>query len=349
MTLETGEQGHERVRPAAAASRPRRLADWWIDDPANPGRAALSNPAVQRLAAEIAPGCRLADLGGTMSLNVYLDPAGLVLRVHQPFVSGRRLQALQEVRRRLAGQGLLVPLPVERAGATLFRLGDRWAELETYIPHVQPAPAPASYVWLFGAMGRLHQSLGTLDLLVPRPLASTYAPPGSLQRWLPITTSAVQHEAEAQRTLRWTRGLVQRLRKQWLPATRLPTHLIHGDLRLGNVCRSPAGHTVFLDFGFLALRPRVHDLAYAVAFMLLALNAHSDPAACWTQLVPSAITAYESAAVAPLSALEREALTVYTAAVPLYFMALAGFNHDPARQLAAYRPFACLSEWLLTR
>ena len=47
-----------------------------------------------------------------MSLNVRLDPAGLVLRVHQPFVSRPRLLALQEVRRRLASRGLAVPTPV---------------------------------------------------------------------------------------------------------------------------------------------------------------------------------------------------------------------------------------------
>lgn len=349
MTSETGEHGDGRVRPGVHTIRPRRLADWWIDDPANPGRALLSNPIVQRLATALAPGCCLTDLGGTMSLNVRVDPAGLVLRVHQPFVSRCRLLALQAVRHKLADQGLVVPVPVDRGGSTVFRGGDRWAELETYIPHVRPAPTPASYVWLFGAIGRLHQTLGALDLPVPRPLVSTYAPPGSLQRWLPITESAVHNDAGAQNTVRWTRGLLQRLRKHWVPATQLPIHLVHGDLRLGNVCRSPEGHTVFLDFGFLAMRPRIHDLAYALAFMLLALNEQSDPAQCWRQQVPLVIEAYESTAGAPLTAVEREGLAVYTAAVPLYFMALAGFNNDPIRQLHAYRPFLCLSEWLLTQ
>jgi len=104
----------------------RSLLDWWIDDPANPGRASMYNPAVQRLAAEVAPGCDMVDLGGTMSLNLRLDPAGLVLRVHQPFVSRRRLLALQAVRRKLADLGLAVPVPVDRNESSLFWCGDRW-------------------------------------------------------------------------------------------------------------------------------------------------------------------------------------------------------------------------------
>jgi Ser/Thr protein kinase RdoA (MazF antagonist) len=322
---------------------------WWVDDPENPGRASLSNHAVQCVAVELAPGCRLTDLGGTMSLNVRLDPAGLVLRVHQPFVSRRRLLAVQAVRHMLAGQGMVVPVPVDRGGSTVFRCGDRWAELETYIPYIRPAPTPAAYLWLFGALGRLHQALAAPDLTVPRPLIATYAPPGTLQRWLGITTSAVAGEAEARDLVQRICELHRRLRKRWVPAARLPRHLVHGDARLGNICRSPEDDTVFFDFGFLANRPRIHDLAYTTAFMLRALNRHNDPADCWRQLVPLVIEAYESTAMAPLTAMEREALAVYTAAIPLYFLALAGLNNDPVGQLRANRPFLCLSEWLLTQ
>src|SRR5581483_6786272 len=105
-------------------------------------------------------------------------------------------------------------------------------------------------------------------------------------------------------------------------------------------------NTVYLDFGFLAVRPRIHDLAYSIAFMLLALKSHTDPTHAW-QRVPYLLEAYETTAAVPLTALEREALAVYTAAVPLYFAALAGFNDNPVRQLRANLPFLYLSEWLL--
>ena len=83
-----------------------RLVKWWLEN----DRSSLSDPDVQRLVAGIAPGSQAVDLGGTMSLNVELQPAGLVLRVHQPFVSRARLLALQEVRRRLADQRLTAPV-----------------------------------------------------------------------------------------------------------------------------------------------------------------------------------------------------------------------------------------------
>jgi hypothetical protein len=55
---------------------------WWRGDAADPGRASLHDPHVQRLIGEVAPGAQATDLGGVMSLNVWLHPAGLVLRTH---------------------------------------------------------------------------------------------------------------------------------------------------------------------------------------------------------------------------------------------------------------------------
>jgi Ser/Thr protein kinase RdoA (MazF antagonist) len=139
------------------------------------------------------------------------------------------------------------------------------------------APTPASYSWLFRAGSRLHRAFATLDLAVPRPLIATYAPPGSLRRWLPITEAAAQDDVEARDIVRYTYELVRRLRQQWVPARLLPRHLVHGDVRLGNICRSPASDTIYLDFGFLAVRPRIHELAYSLAFMVLASTGYTTP------------------------------------------------------------------------
>lgn len=124
----------------------------------------MSSPDVQRLVAAIAPGALATDLGGTFSLNVGLAPAGLVLRVQQPFVTRGRMLAVQAVRHFLAGKGLVVPVALRWRGSTVFRCGKRWAEMEGYIPHHKPPKTPASYLWLFGAMGTLHRELATLDL-----------------------------------------------------------------------------------------------------------------------------------------------------------------------------------------
>ncbi len=324
-----------------------RLLDRWKDDPCDPCRPSLNAPRVQRLVADLAPGSHVTDLGGVMSRNVRLDPAGLVLRVHQPFVSRPRLLALQEVRRRLASRGLAVPTPVRWRGSTVFRCGNRWAELEEYLPHARLEREFRSYSWLFDAMGILHRALAALDLAVPRPSVATYAPPGSLRRWLPVTESAVRDDPEAAEIARLLRDLVRRLRRQWPPATVLPRQLIHGDVRLSNVCLAPEGETVYFDFGFLALRPRIHELAYSLAFMVLTLDGHRAPESFAWQGVPRLIEAYEAAAHSRLTPAERRALAPCTAAVPLYHAALDGFTNDPAGQLRGRLPFLRLSEWLL--
>jgi Ser/Thr protein kinase RdoA (MazF antagonist) len=326
------------------------LVACWTDDPADPGRWPLERPEVQRLAAAIAPGARLTDLGGVMSLNVRLDPAGLVLRVHQPppGVSRRRLLGLQAVRRHLAGAGLRVPVALPWRGETVFRCGSRWAELEEYVPNERLAPTVESNVWLFGEMGTLHARLAALDVPVPRPAFAPYAPPSSVRRWLPITEAAVRGDREASEIARLVGDLACRLRRRWVPATALPVQLVHGDVRLSNVRRTPGGDTVYFDFGFLGRRPRVHDLAYALAYMVWALDALPTPERFPWEVVPRLIEAYEAAAHAPVTQAERAALPLYTAAVPLYYAALDGFTEDPAGKLRTRVPFLRLSEWLLT-
>jgi Ser/Thr protein kinase RdoA (MazF antagonist) len=324
-----------------------RLLEWWTDDPADPDRMSLSDPDVQQLVAVISPESHATDLGGVMSLNVRLDAARLVLRVHQPFVSRRRLLALQQVRRSLASQGLVVPAPVRWKDATVFRCRNRWAELEEYVPNERPAPTFDSYAWMFRAMGALHCALAGLDLIVPRPLVATYAPPGSLRRWLPVTERAVRGDPEAADVARLLRSLVRQLREQWLPATELPMQLIHGDVRLSNVCRTVGGRTVYFDFGFLAWRPRVYDLAYALAFMFLALGGHRAPESFAWDRIPELVERYEAVANLRLTRAEARALVPYSASVPLYAAALDGFTENHVEKLRSRLPFLRLSAWLL--
>lgn len=121
------------------------------------------------------------DLGGTMSLNVKIEPGNFVLRIHQPFLSSQRLLAVQNVRQYCEQQGLIVPLPVN--GMPLFRCRNRWAELEKYIPNERLKQTANSYVWLFLAMGGgLHNTLEKIDVTVPRSLVATYETPSTLSR-----------------------------------------------------------------------------------------------------------------------------------------------------------------------
>jgi Ser/Thr protein kinase RdoA (MazF antagonist) len=132
-----------------------------------------------------------------------------------------------------------------------------------------------------------------------------------------------------------------------VPASELPVQFIHGDARLSNVCRGADGRTVYLDLGFLARRPRVYELAYALAFLLLAVDAHRAPERfAWT-CIPGLIASYEAAVGVRLTPAERKALAPYTASVPLYAAALDGFTESPAAKLRSRLPFLRLSAWLL--
>jgi Ser/Thr protein kinase RdoA (MazF antagonist) len=196
-------------------------------------------------------------------------------------------------------------------------------------------------------MGRLHRGLSELEMAIPRPLVATYAPPDSLRRWLSVTEKAVQGDEEAVEVARLLHSLVQQLQRRWTPAKELPRQFVHGDIRLSNVCRDGEGRTVYLDFGFLAHRPRIHELGYSLAFMLLAMGAQRTPDNFAWEAIPHLVTEYENAANSRLTAAERRALVAYTAAVPLYAAALDGFTEDPAGKLRSRAPFLQLSAWLL--
>jgi Ser/Thr protein kinase RdoA (MazF antagonist) len=326
------------------------LRSWWAEDSLGHGRFSLDDPAVRQLLTEIEPNACVANLGGTMSLNVHLKPKDLVLRVHQPFVSRQRIAALQRVRQFLADGGLIVPVPVSHHGTAIIRCGDRWAELESYVPHRQPAATIDSYRWLFAAMGCLHRALAPLELPIPRPSVATYAPPGSLRRWLRVTTvvARAQRDDSVHQAPEQAIALLPSLERQWIPASRLPKQAVHGDVRLGNLGLSPRGSTVYLDFGFLATRPRVHDLAYALIFMLLARLAQDAPTEFDWSIIPDLIATYESTGPSPLNTLERRALTPYAASLLLYPLALAGFSSYPGTQISLETFKLPLTEWLLT-
>lgn len=322
---------------------------WWTDDSSDPGRPLLSNPAVRNLIAAISPDSRPLDLGGVMSLNVFLDALGLVLRVHQVFVSRRRLLGLQAVRKELLKRNLLVPRPTNWRMKPLLRCGNRWAELEEYIPHKRLPHDANSYVWMFEAMGVLHNALKRVVIDVPQPCVATFAPPGSLKRWLNVTRAAVQGEAEAEETANWLQRMTRKLENQWIPASKLEKQLIHGDARLSNVVRSETGEVIYLDFGFLAYRPRVYDLAYALAFMYIARNDDREPEVFDWGSVGRVVGAYEKSAAKPLTKAERQALRPYMASVPMYAAALDGFTEDPSGKLCGRRSFLKLSDWLLSQ
>jgi len=316
-----------------------RIRSWWTDDPHDPARPAPDHSDVQDLLARIAPGEPVAELGGTMSLNLHLQTSHRVLRVHQPFVTAGRLEAEQEVRRQLACSGVVTAVPIAVDGKTVLRCGIRLAEFEPFIEHTRPEPSVESYQWLFSQLSDIHLRLADLDITAPRSLAATWSPPGSLNRWLDVTIPALSKTDEGAMLARRLKPLVNRIRKSWVPPHLLPTQLVHGDFRLGNVVLSPAGRLVVFDFGFMDRRPRLHDLAYSASFMVLALGIHN--------VAPGTVVEAMEAYGDRLLPDEARALPAYAASVMLHAVAHDGFTADPLGPLERRTPFVDVAAWFL--
>jgi hypothetical protein len=101
-----------------------------------------------------------ADIGGEFNLNVRIDAEPpLVLRVHRPWVRRGRVAGLRRLRERLGRTQVRVARPIRISGGVLLRAGDRWAELEEFIGHVQPPAGEDSSVRLLEELGRVHTAL----------------------------------------------------------------------------------------------------------------------------------------------------------------------------------------------
>jgi Ser/Thr protein kinase RdoA (MazF antagonist) len=283
-----------------------------------------------------------------MSLNLHVPATSEVLRVHPRFATRNRIAGLRGLRRHLADGALTVGMPVSLDGREVVAAGPYLAELETFVGHIKPPAEWASYVWMYHAMGRLHRTLATTAVRLPRPVVATYGPPRSLRRWLALTDHAVVADPEAREIAGWARRLLHLLERQWVPAKCLPCQVVHGDIRLGNVAVGAAQEPVYLDFGFAAVRPTIHDLAYSLPWIVLRPDDSGLPAEFGWERVTELLAAYEEGAGRSVSEHERRALAGYVAAVPLYMAAVAGFTPEPGDTLRGEIPFLRIAEWVLT-
>jgi hypothetical protein len=138
---------------AAAARRTLPRVRWWaiamtgIEASTSPPllprwfgpRASPDDPAVSALIDRVAQGAGWADIGGGFNLNVRIDAEPpVVLRVHRPWVRRGRVAGLRRLRERLQRTQVRVARPIRISGCDLLRVGDRWAEIEEFIGHIQP-------------------------------------------------------------------------------------------------------------------------------------------------------------------------------------------------------------------
>jgi aminoglycoside phosphotransferase (APT) family kinase protein len=143
-------------------------------------------------------------------------------------------------------------------------------------------------------------------------------------------------------------ALIRKLAVQWKPARSLPTQIVHGDIRLANVGRADDGRAAYLDFGFSARRPRVHDVAYSLFWMVLRPDGRGLAEEFAWERLAELIDAYQEGAGWRLEPTERLALLPYLAAVPLYLAAISGYTSNPLEHLLELASSIDIAEWVLS-
>jgi Ser/Thr protein kinase RdoA (MazF antagonist) len=297
------------MREAAAAPPP--LPGWFGP------RARADDPAVAALIDRQAGGARWADLGGGFNLNVRIDAdPPVVLRVHRPWVRRARVAGLRRLRERLQASPARVARPLPILGRDLLRVGDRWAELEAFVPHVEPPAGEGSGIRLFEELGRLHRALAAAwDPAPPEP-RDDHRTLHQLRASIGFTRRRLGPPAEpvVQRMRRLT-GELAGLRT----AVELPAAPIHGDYKLANTGLRADGSWVTFDLDFARVRERVYDVAASLH--------HLAPAGDLPE-PRRLLDAYDRTAPTPLTPDEHRWLPGALALVPLHWAATAGLVGD---------------------
>ncbi len=239
-----------------------------------------------------------------------------------------RVAGLRRLRERLQRTQVRVARPIRITGRDLLRVGDRWAEIEEFIDHVQPPAGEDSYVRLFEELGRLHAALKAVwEPSPPEPL-DDHRTLGQLRYSIGFTRRRLGPSSEpVVHRMRQLTGELSKLRKQ----VELPCTPIHGDYKLGNAVELSDGSWATFDLDFARVRERLYDIAGS-------LNHVAQDGAFQGGLVrlPAVdllearrlLAAYESTAPEPLTRDEHRWLPGALALVPLHWAATAGLAGD---------------------
>jgi Ser/Thr protein kinase RdoA (MazF antagonist) len=236
-----------------ASTSPPALPRWFGP------RASPDDPAVLALIDRVARGAGWADIGGGFNLNVRIDAEPpVVLRVHRPWVRRGRVAGLRRLRERLQRTQVRVARPIRVSGGDLFRVGDRWAEIEEFIGHVRPRADEDSYVRLFEELGRVHTALKAVWEPSPPECLDDHRTLGQLRYSVGFTRRRLGPRSEpVVRRMRQLTSELSKLRKE----VELPCTPIHGDYKLGNAVELSDGSWATFDLDFARVRERLYDIA----------------------------------------------------------------------------------------
>ncbi|MBR7831449.1 phosphotransferase [Actinospica sp. MGRD01-02] len=276
-------------------------------------RASPDERAVSALITRVARGAGWTDIGGEFNLNLRIDAEPpVVLRVHRPWVRRGRVAGLRRLRERLQRTQARVARPIPSSGRDVLRVGDRWAEIEEFIDHVQPRADEASYLRLFEELGRLHAALRAVwEPSLPEPL-DDHRTLGQVRYSIGFTRGRLGPRSEpVVQRMRQLTGELSTLRKE----VELPCAPIHGDYKLGNAGELPDGSWVTFDLDFARVRERLYDIAASLH------HASHDGESLEPRRL---LDAYESTAPEPLTRDEHRWLPGALALIPLHWAATAG-------------------------
>lgn len=281
----------------------------------------------------------------------------VVVRVHRPWTTPRRLEAVHAIQDRLRVRGVPVP-HVHRAsdgrtwagilgvpGAAPPLSYDRLVEVSEYIPSDPDRYSRARAERTLGVLPALHAALATVDLPLPEPDYSAHADASMARAMLDETDGAFArcrgHAGfdAAAGVRRRTRAVVERIGDIRAGASlRLPRQIVHGDLKYGNVLTRGEDVVGIIDFDFMAVRTRIFDLAYALYHCLTLLRMERDvggPDEDEGDWLVGRVAAYAARTHRPLTGDELGALPHEMALVGLYQAVEAGYVADePLRAIA---------------
>jgi homoserine kinase type II len=267
------------------------------------------------------------DLGGSRSTNLMIETATrgiLVARVHRRSTSWERLGGEQAARRvlALAGVPTVVPL-VGRAGASVQPLGSgHLVELERYVSSTAKMNTPELLLLGFTQLAKVHDVLRSAVLPAEAHQVQSANHIGASEAAEATRRGAERIRQWADRDLGWFADAVTRhvdevtTAEQDYQSEQL-VQVVHGDFWDNNVLFHKYRVVAVLDFGFMAERARVDDLALPFWFQLLEPG-RQLPTLADVALLGHLVRAYDEASEVPLSMAERASLPLAIARQPAW-------------------------------
>ncbi len=285
------------------------------------------------------------DLGGSSNLNLLIADGRrrYVVRVYRPWVAAARVADLQLVRRHLVSGGVPCVQPVLTLdGESWILVEDRLVEVEPYVEHDSKMDSWQRLGAGLPTLGRIHTLLRGLDVSADgcsAPASNNIEPrdvlPGTLsgthriRQWEDLTPSEARLAGAAEE-------LAQLVHRAQGGDEVLPRQLVHRDYWDNNVLFWDGRLVLVTDLDFMGERARVDDLALTLYYTN---STYSDDPTSEHRIgqLRALVDAYDSGSDDPLTSVERAALPVALARIPLGFIAMIASldSKADARSLAS--------------